>query len=1252
MNENAEIVKLWENRTYLAYSKLGPQDISHLLWCWQWFLEERMFEDDCLPKEGPARWKEVLRRQDLTLAWLSMAARQNGLDGRAIRTAIHLCQSLMSMCQQLGLSDLLAVRGRNGKIIPYPIDASRFCPPNLCTTVWSLRRKLLDKAWNKLPSGATEDDRQRISAALPSDKELETFSEGSNVIDELKAIYNLKIIESGGGDGAAAGRSDVAQGEEQNEQASPAGTAEPAKPEPKGSGRGPCFLTVRLPFFLLGTDAVDDPDRAAEPNLTHEKKSNAFYEVDSKTIGEAILETFTYGKPAPGIHGDPLAPVGSVEGFRKFVEGVCQPIFGLVNAADLNIQERVLCRDQIGVLVQTDSMSGMNLGPRLELLLDLYRQAHRWEPLVRDELAVVHGRGRGVYLWWTWGSVHPEEPTADLDERFYFYKVASVDVAARIRGAFSRDHGDDIRFGYTAGEALNIDEAVRANDCIAEYRRRECQGEDKDFFWQARQWESHLPVRQQPVLADDKTNGNDLEQVVAAPQTSGRNGQDGKGDMGPLSQEAEDYEQMKRPHLVWSIDRWENAISELNPGIVAGDTDHVHKNMKKYSFEKISNQISLAMEHRGISSQPVEEFLEQARAVDAGFKSKGENLWFGPAFGAVSRLKKQLALESIGLRPGQQGLSAGGAAPAVAPVGRSSSCGPPTHPEDATANAPQAPRTVADRQQTDDQSPPAKKPDPPIERNAGIPPYGRAIARVLKDAPKSWQRLCGENFSNAQKKALPLLVQTGLMEARVEARARMQGRPQAVRLLAIVSGNFRSKLLDEVLRAVPDWLTPDGAAADKCVFHFDFLEVRLTENGGLAKDGLADSSYPILWALMQGRVPHTSAAEVSDVVGIEKSDVELMEAFDGQVSSFLQFAPYVPSTVSDSHVCSLAQGDSPSRIEEIIEEEDGQFMRQDVTRFSAIQKEVYNAVTRGDLPRVLDVLESDLRYWGDTAKEHLLGLFHDYEIDGHHMFGPGILPFWLGRPIAGALEAFEMLEITRGEDCAGVFARRLDPFFDERQRFAELCGSFTGMPEDGEYARFCGNVCDERKELKKLAHTTADYVRLFRCQLASPRDPASKPEATVPATEKHPDDGKDRQIDTPDPKGFVVAPSDVKAYLPAARIIDSHWPIPPLPKVANRNKALLKVLDDHPDIWRWRPTDDERKTYKLKNCKLMVHLGRWQHYINSQKTRLDDGFRAVAAKETWRCLKCRKGFVLAPDQANCPFCGSSNVERVILRTGK
>jgi len=102
-------------------------------------------------------------------------------------------------------------------------------------------------------------------------------------------------------------------------------------------------------------------------------------------------------------------------------------------------------------------------------------------------------KAESVYLWWSWGSVYPQDPTANLDERFYFYKVASEDIAAPICRMFGAEHGDELRFGYTAGEALDAGEIALANASIAKYRGGEVTGEDADFFMKATDWEIHLP---------------------------------------------------------------------------------------------------------------------------------------------------------------------------------------------------------------------------------------------------------------------------------------------------------------------------------------------------------------------------------------------------------------------------------------------------------------------------------------------------------------------------------------------------------------------------------------------------------------------------------------------------------------------------------------------------------------------------------------------------------------------------------------
>ena len=735
-------------------------------------------------------------------------------------------------------------------------------------------------------------------------------------------------------------------------------TTSPEKPLRLELGGGPYFLTVRLPYMLLGADAANDPDRIMEPALTHERESHVFYEVDSEAIGEKLLEMFRYATPEPGIPGDRSAPVGSLEGVLDLVEGACQPIFGLVRAADMDLPQRVLLREQIGVFQQIESVcdwdpgvwaaGGLPHDKRTVVLMHHRYHAQQWEPLIREELAaggeaqqgVSEGRGkeRGVYLWFTWGTVMPLGPDDDMNEKFYFYKVDSEELASRLTEMFQKSEGNKLFFSFTAGTAIPPSDAILADDSVDGYRKPG-PGIDGDFFAKARRWEHRL-----------------------------------RADMAlePLAEEADDR----------------------------GSTPAEGEGQSRSAWSSTPND------------------------TDRAGRKESES------------------------------------------------------------------RTHHER----DRRPPAAQADPPIERNAGITPYGRAIAKVLKIADRSWRRVCGENFSYAEKRAFLLLVQTGLMEARVDAKARVEGWPQAVRLRATVNGDFRCTLLEQVLRAVPDWLTKEGALTGRCLYRFDFAEGRLTEEGERARNDLAHSAYPILGALMQGRAPNTSAAGViSGTFVVDKCDIELLETFDGQATSFLRFAPILSSSLPDPHVSALGPGDLPSRVDEAAKEQASQrLIREDMLHFGAAQNEVGDAVTKGDLPRVLHVLEADLRYWADTAKEWVLQLFHDYEIEGRGILGSGILPFWLGRPIAGAWEALDILEITRGTDCAGVFFRRLDPFFTERDTFAEFCGSFAGFPEDTEFAEFMGDVSDQCKALRKLCRSVADYVRLFRCQLSPvPSAPAT-----------------------------------------------------------------------------------------------------------------------------------------------------------------
>ena len=301
----------------------------------------------------------------------------------------------------------------------------------------------------------------------------------------------------------------------------------------------PYYLTAQLPYILLGTDAINDPDLVLDPNLTHEKKACVFHRVDSQIVAEKLLDLFRHGIPAPP--ADLNAPAGTIEVFKNLLEWASLPVFGIVDTANLELAERVFCRERIAVLEKIEAVGdwdpavwaagGLPHDKRTALLVRLRYQAQQWEPLVREELDVAHGKAKGFYLWWTWWDVSPPEPAANLKKRTYFYRVDTEDAAARIRGLIERDFGDEIRFGYTASEALDIDEIVSANNSIEKYRRGEYTGEDANLFKDARYWEYHSPAA--PLLKPQPQKAADDEHCAATrggPNRSGSPGPEGGQD--------------------------------------------------------------------------------------------------------------------------------------------------------------------------------------------------------------------------------------------------------------------------------------------------------------------------------------------------------------------------------------------------------------------------------------------------------------------------------------------------------------------------------------------------------------------------------------------------------------------------------------------------------------------------------------------------------------------------------------------------
>lgn len=169
-----------------------------------------------------------------------------------------------------------------------------------------------------------------------------------------------------------------------------------------------------------------------------------------------------------------------------------------------------------------------------------------------------------------------------------------------------------------------------------------------------------------------------------------------------------------------------------------------------------------------------------------------------------------------------------------------------------------------------------------------------------------------------------------------------------------------------------------------------------------------------------------------------------------------------------------------------------------------------------------------------------------------------------------------------------------------------------------------------------------DIPRAVGAPSIAPQEPAET-QPQEPMHKPKPPPSQDEE-DVPDEEGFVKNPKDKSAYFGASQIIKNHWPVPPLRSVSNKNKELGKILDDHPEIWRWRPQPQDKKRFRLG-----VHLGRWEAYLEAEKKRLDDSLSAVAKQMHWICRNCKTVFVDRPAEDRCPTCRSDDVTPVVPR---
>ena len=101
--------------------------------------------------------------------------------------------------------------------------------------------------------------------------------------------------------------------------------------------------------------------------------------------------------------------------------------------------------------------------------------------------------GKAVYLWLTLGDLlEPVYPGDDRDQKSYFHKTDSQDVADGLCAMFQESEGEKLCFGSTPADELGTALAILADESIKRYRDGQVVGLDADFSLRAMRWEEEL----------------------------------------------------------------------------------------------------------------------------------------------------------------------------------------------------------------------------------------------------------------------------------------------------------------------------------------------------------------------------------------------------------------------------------------------------------------------------------------------------------------------------------------------------------------------------------------------------------------------------------------------------------------------------------------------------------------------------------------------------------------------------------------
>lgn len=116
------------------------------------------------------------------------------------------------------------------------------------------------------------------------------------------------------------------------------------------------------------------------------------------------------------------------------------------------------------------------------------------------------------------------------------------------------------------------------------------------------------------------------------------------------------------------------------------------------------------------------------------------------------------------------------------------------------------------------------------------PVLDREIVDLLTSLPLEWLEQHAAEVTATGKEALQLLERAGLVERRLTLRATMEGQPEAVELIVIISGEGTPPLIPgRIFAAVPHWTDGDGRTKGRFHINCRSAEIRISSEGAQAR---------------------------------------------------------------------------------------------------------------------------------------------------------------------------------------------------------------------------------------------------------------------------------------------------------------------------------------------------------------------------------------------------------------------------------